>query len=402
MKKIIQPLSAYLLAGCILASCQPNPQSTRPQNVENNPQTQASPPQVEVVNVSSSKIQLALILDTSGSMSGLIEQAKQQLWKIVLELAKTKAPDGKDPQIEIALYHYGNDGLSASNGYVQQLVPLTSELDDISEQLFALGTNGGEEYCGTVINASLNELQWSQNPEDLKLIYIAGNEGFDQGFQAYQEACAKAVNNNVIVNTIFCGERYVGINQLWQDGAMLGKGNYSNINSNQRTVHYNTPYDDQISALNRKLNGTYISYNHAGNVKKEKQVAEDMKAEAQGSAYASKRYLSKGSKVYKNSSWDLVDASKEKEFSLQQIENEALPDSLQNLDEGQLKIKIEELSAERKKLKAELSDMNIKRSQYISSIKDSTGQENPLEKAIIEGLRKQASLKGFTFQEAIN
>jgi hypothetical protein len=401
MKKITQPLAAYLLAGCILASCQPDgPNPDENSRVQT--ETQNNLPQVEVVQTSASKIQLALILDTSGSMSGLIEQAKQQLWKIVLELAKTKAPDGKDPQIEIALYHYGNDGLSLLSGYVQQLVPLTSELDDISEQLFALGTNGGEEYCGTVINTSLNELEWSKNPEDLKLIYIAGNEGFDQGLFSYAEACAKAVNHDVIVNTIFCGDRNTGISQYWQDGAIRGKGNYAFINSNQQTVHYNTPYDDEISSLNRSLNQTYISYNWAGNHKKVKQIAEDAKAEAQGSAYASKRFLSKGSKVYKNATWDLVDASKEKDFSMEKIEKEALPDSLQNLNETELKIKIEELNVQRNKLKNELSDLNIKRSEYIASIKDSTAQENPLEQAIIDGLRNQANQKGFTFQEAIN
>lgn len=399
MKKIIKPIAAYLLSGCLLASCQPQSrsQSTTMSSEESSPKDQ-----VAHSETSSSKIQLALIIDTSGSMDGLIEQAKNQLWKIVLELAKTKAPNGEDPRIEIALYHYGNDRLEASSGYVKKLSDLTTELDIISEELFALSTDGGSEFCGTVIQTSINDLKWSDDPNDLKLIYIAGNEGFDQGMVNYHEACALANNTQVNVNTIFCGPRTTGIELFWQDGATLGKGTYSFIDSDQKTVHYNTPFDDEITTLNQQLNTTYIAYNHIGNRKKEKQIAEDMKAQNQGSAFASKRYLSKASKVYKNSTWDLVDASKEKSFSMEQIDNSALPDSLNQLDQETLKIKIDILSEKRKNIKQKLSDLNIQRSEYIASIKKGRDQENPLETAIINGLHQLAQQKGFTFQDAIN
>src|SRR5689334_21014806 len=52
------------------------------------------------------KIQVALLMDTSSSMDGLIEQAKSQLWSIINELA-TAEYEGTKPSIEIALYHYG-------------------------------------------------------------------------------------------------------------------------------------------------------------------------------------------------------------------------------------------------------------------------------------------------------
>ncbi len=157
-----------------------------------------------------SKIKLAILLDTSGSMDGLIEQAKNQLWKIVNQLAKAKDKEGEDPIIEIALYQYGNDGLSILSGYVEQISGFTTELDDISEELFALQTNGGSEYCGTVIKTSLEELKWSDSEEDLQFIFIAGNEEFTQGTTSYKSACDLAVNQNVIVNTIFCGNYQEG------------------------------------------------------------------------------------------------------------------------------------------------------------------------------------------------
>src|SRR4030095_13126553 len=61
-------------------------------------------------------IMIALLLDTSNSMDGLIAQAKSQLWKIVNQVAAAKSVDGKQPNIKIALYEYGNDRLSSFEG----------------------------------------------------------------------------------------------------------------------------------------------------------------------------------------------------------------------------------------------------------------------------------------------
>ncbi|HMI65405.1 MAG TPA: VWA domain-containing protein, partial [Cyclobacteriaceae bacterium] len=117
-------------------------------------------------------IMIALLLDTSNSMDGLIDQAKSQLWKIVNEVAAAKSEDGKQPNIKIALYEYGNDGLSSYEGYIRQVSALTEDLDVISEKLFSLSTNGGNEFCGQVIKTALNQLAWSAFHADLKMIFI--------------------------------------------------------------------------------------------------------------------------------------------------------------------------------------------------------------------------------------
>src|SRR3954453_3739269 len=88
-------------------------------------------------------IQLALLLDTSNSMDGLIDQARSQLWTVVNHLAKCKK-DGQSPRLEVALSEYGNDNLSQKSGWVRQVLPFTEALDSVSEKLFALRTNGGE------------------------------------------------------------------------------------------------------------------------------------------------------------------------------------------------------------------------------------------------------------------
>src|ERR1041384_6344186 len=174
-------------------------------------------------------IMLALLLDTSNSMDGLIDQAKSQLWKIVNELAGARCDDSSRPTIKIALYEYGNSGLPATLGYIRQVNPLTSDLDLISEKLFALRTNGGDEFCGQVIKTSLDELEWSASGADLKMIFIAGNEPFTQGEVPYRVSCTLAQQRDVVVNTIFCGPYDEGVETEWKSGATLTGGTYIRI-----------------------------------------------------------------------------------------------------------------------------------------------------------------------------
>ena len=95
-------------------------------------------------------VDIAILLDTSNSMDGLIDQAKSQLWTIINEFAAAKR-HGLTPTLRVALFEYGNTNLPASEGYIRQVIPLTDDLDALSEALFALTTNGGDEYCGQVI-----------------------------------------------------------------------------------------------------------------------------------------------------------------------------------------------------------------------------------------------------------
>ena len=350
-----------------------------------------------VQNKRSKKIKLALLLDTSGSMSGLIDQAKNQLWKIVNQLALAKDEEGNDPEIEIALYQYGNSGLSAMSGYVQQISGFTSELDEISEQLFALTTNGGSEYCGFVIDDAMDKLEWSDNEEDLQIIFIAGNESFGQGPKAYAEACRLAVNKNVIVNTIFCGDFHEGIRISWNDGAAHGHGKYMNIDHDAQVVHIKSPYDEKIIACNTKLNATYIPYGNQGRVKKEKQITQDANAMQQSSANAAKRYMSKSSKAYKNKSWDLVDAAEQESFDIEEVDK--LPENMQGMNTNEKLAYIDQLKEERETIKSEIATLSKQRRLYVEQEKVKKAQgEAQLDDVIVMAIKEQAIHKSYHFE----
>jgi hypothetical protein len=343
-------------------------------------------------------IMLALLLDTSNSMDGLINQAKSQLWKIVNELAAAKCSDGKKPTIRIALYEYGNDGLPSSEGYIRLVNPLTTDLDLISEKLFSLTTNGGNEFCGYVIRKSLNQLDWSTSNADLKMIFIAGNEPFTQGSVSYHVACSLAKEKGVVVNTIFCGNFEEGISTQWKSGADLTGGTYMSIDQDRKTVFVATPYDAGIASLNDQMNNTYIYYGKSGVSKKELQSRQDRNAESYGLSNKVDRAVSKSSHAYQNSTWDLVDAAKDNEKAIADAKEEELPQEMKGMNGAQRKEYVKQKSAERAKIQSEIQALDKRRQQYLAEHMAKENPESMLDGAMIKAIREQAASKNFTWK----
>lgn len=342
-------------------------------------------------------IMLALLLDTSNSMDGLIDQAKSQLWKIVNELAAAKCSDGTKPKIKIALYEYGNDGLPSSEGYIRQVSALTNDLDLISEKLFSLRTNGGSEFCGHVIRTSLNQLDWSASSADLRMIFIAGNEPFTQGSVSYREACALAKEKGVTINTIYCGDFNEGMNTNWKDAADIAGGTFMSIEQNSKTVYVPTPYDDRLSQLNDQLNKTYVYYGSSGRDKKAMQEAQDNNAASYGAANKAERTVSKSSHAYSNSTWDLVDASKENEQVIAKAKDDELPQEMKGMTIDQRKAYVKAKSEERAKIQQEIQTVNKQRQDYI--VKNTPKeQENMLDAAMINSIKSKAKTKNLTWE----
>jgi hypothetical protein len=348
----------------------------------------------EFISESSPKhfIKVALLLDTSNSMDGLIDQAKAQLWEIVNELSYAKCKNER-PNLEIALYEYGNDGLREQEGYIRKILAFTNDLDDVSKELFSLTTNGGSEYCGTVIQASLNNLDWGNNMDDLKMIFIAGNEPFTQGKINYRDAATNAKEKGVFVNTIFCGDYRQGVATNWQDGATLTYGDYMVIDHNQQTVHIASPYDDIIIQLNIRLNNTYIPYGHYGKKKIAMQEEQDSNAAGYSKANAVSRTITKGSHLYKNSTWDLVDAEAEKDFSYDKLKKEDLPEQLKGKSKSEIKAYVSKQRNERNQIQSEIKEYNKKRQVFISEGKSETS--NGLESVMLQTIKKQAEKKNY-------
>jgi hypothetical protein len=344
-------------------------------------------------------IQMAILLDTSGSMDGLIEQAKSQLWKIVNEFI-TSTREGKKPELQVALYEYGKDGMPAAEGFLRQIVPLTTDLDKVSEELFKLKTNGGEEYCGWVIKSAVEGLQWSKSNSDLKVIFIAGNEPFTQGSVNYADSCKAAIAKGIIVNTIHCGDYNGGIQQKWQDGAVLADGKYMHIDQNSTVVHIDAPQDKEIARLGVELNKTYIAFGAQGAENKQKQEMQDTNAASTMKGADVQRAVCKSSSLYSNGGWDLVDASKENVKKIEEMKDEELPEEMRKMTVEQRKAFVEGKAKERADLQKQIETLNAERIKYVAeeSKKRADSKDETLDKAMAKAAREQAAKKNFEFK----
>lgn len=338
------------------------------------------------------KIQVAILLDVSNSMDGLIEQAKAQLWNMVGVMGKASC-DGVSPEVEIALYEYGRSSNNPRVGYVKQISAFTHDLDQISKNLFSLTTNGGDEYCGQVMFTSLQELRWDPAPGQYKVIFIAGNEDFLQGMLPFTKACTMAKQKGVIVNTIYCGDRMQGIREHWNLGAECGDGSFTNINADAKIDDIATPYDDPIFKLNEKLNATYIGYGDKGAESKVKQAEMDEVNYSLNKSSAAKRAAVKSQKnVYRNESWDLVDAEAAKPGFSASVPKSSLPKDLQNKSPMEVESYVKQMATSRDAIQKEISQLNNKRESFIKTEKaKSTGKSvQTLETEIEKILKQQA------------
>ncbi len=348
------------------------------------------------LSIAQRKVQLVILFDTSNSMDGLINQAKARIWNIVNE-ASTFTYQGAPVTLEIAMYDYGNSALSPSSNYIRKQLDFSQDLDLVSEKLFGLRTSGGDEFCGAVLVESLTNLNWSSDPKDLKLIYIAGNESYKQGPVSVQSACRLAADKNVFISSIFCGDRLQGINLGWKTGADCGRGDYFNINSDAQVQQMETPYDDQIIEQNRLLNDTYIGYGETAVALKSMQIKQDQNATGVSKSAETERYLVKSKSSYKNEKWDIVDANKADSTRLKSLKDEELPQEMKGMNLEQREAYVQQKTKEREAIQKEMARLEVERRKYIEqeTLKNNQQKPDDFGTAVAASMRSKAKELGF-------
>ena len=350
-------------------------------------------------------VQLAILLDTSNSMDGLIEQAKSQLWKIVNELASAEK-GGQAPALQVSLYEYGNNSLSAQGNYVRRVLPFSTDLDKVSEGIFGLKTNGGSEYAGAAIQDAVSGLDWSPQAGVYKALFVAGNESFNQGPLDFREAVASAKARSIFVNTIYCGSRQQGVGELWKDGADLGGGEYLNIDQDRVVTAMRAPQDDEIERLGRELNQTYVAYGAAGKDAALRQEMEDKKANAPSMAVRGasvQRAMFKAKEQYASAAaeWDMAAAVESGKLSADKLEEGSLPAELKGKSSEERKRFLEEKIAQRKALQERIQKLGGERQRHVAQEEKRAAASGAatLDTAVLGAVRRQAATKSYKFGE---
>lgn len=344
-------------------------------------------------------VDVAILLDTSNSMDGLISQAKSQLWTIVGQFAKAQK-NGQTPLLRVALFEYGNSGLPAAEGYIRQVVPLTDDLDRLSEALFALRTNGGDEYCGQVIDEALTRLDWSNETNGYKAIFIAGNEPFTQGSVDYRDSCKRAIEMGVIVNTIHCGAHQQGVDGKWRHGAQLAEGEFFNIDQDRKIVHIDCPQDEVIIKLNAALNKTYLWYGEQEVRSKfaQNQRAQDYNAANESDSIIISRAEAKAGAAYNNFGRCVVDTYIADADALKKIKEADLPEALQKIDADKREAYVKDMVAKRKDLQKQIGQLAAERESFLKTERARLAEEAgeaTLGDAVVMAIQKQLDASGF-------
>jgi hypothetical protein len=368
----------WMTAPILSAPKAQNKPSIRRTQTQNNWRSQSKP-----------HIDIVFAIDCSGSMGGVIDTAKQKAWSIVNEIAKAKP----SPVLRIGLFGYG-DGDRQFRKY-----ELTDDLDEVYKNLMTFKDEGwGDEYVGLLVEKATQEMQWQDGSQNLKVIYMVGNETARQGDVDYSKSTPVAVKKQIFVNAIYCGNE--GGQETWREMAQLGKGQFLQIAGSGGNINIQTPYDKQLVLLNTSLNKTYIPFGALGKERAENQMAQDANSSAVGgSVNMAYRAQAKASAQYNNRSWDMVDASREKDFDLKKLKKEELPANMQAMTLAQQQAYITKNATERARLQKQIRLIGDKRDAYIKTEikKRGLNPNQALDEAIRRSVVNQAKKRGFKF-----
>jgi len=335
-------------------------------------------PQVEVV----------FCLDTTGSMGGLIEGAKQKIWAICNQIASGKPT----PDLKVGLVAFRDRG----DAYITQVFDLSADLDAIHGHLMKFKAQGGgdiPESVNQALDDSVNKIKWSTDKETLRIIFLVGDAPPHMDYPddvKYPVTCEKACRKGIIINTIQCGLD-AECTKFWKDICKLAEGSYVQIAQDggvAKTVE--TPFDKRLAEINGELTRGTLVFGKRDEKERDLKKNKDSLELAPAAQAARAAFQSKNEQA---SAYDLLDNVKQGKVKLEEIKKEELPDELQKLTLPEQKDHLAKLDGKRNELRKEAIDLDKKRNEFITAKqKEDAGKgKSGFDGQVLEILRKQAA-----------
>jgi len=342
------------------------------------------------------RMEVCFVLDTTGSMSGLIEGAKQKIWSIANELVSTKP----SPEIRLGLIGYRDRG----DEYVIRPYDLTNDIDAVYAQLTAFRAGGGgdtPESVNEALHQAVTGMSWSADRGVLKIIFLVGDAPPHMdyaGAPKYPEICQAAVKKDLIVNTVQCGS-IAQTTPIWQEIAKLSEGSYAAIAASGGMTALATPMDAELAELNRKLGTTLVAY--GGEASRRSVAAKQLAAEAAPASVAADR-LSFNAKfgVAVQGEGELLDALAGGKVKLAEVKKDELPADWRDLGDADLRARIELKQKERAALQARIQQLSRERDNYVAAERKklaASGKGDAFDLKVADTIRAQAAKKGIDY-----
>lgn len=358
-------------------------------------QPPAAPPG-QAPAVDGPRIEVVFVLDTTGSMGGLIEGAKQKIWSIAGHMATAEPA----PHVRMGLVAYRDRG----DDYVTLRTDLTDDLDALYADLMgyvAAGGGDGPESVNQALHEAVDAFAWSPDDEDvLRLIYLVGDAPPHMGYAddvTYTDTTALAAELGLVVNTIQCGQSSETA-RVWQAIAQSTEGDYFQIDQSGGTVAVSTPYDAELAALNAELGQTMYAYGDGAaraTFEARRGRAGGLDAAAAPEALADRAAYNQTAAGRRNlyGEQELVRDVVEGTVALEEIAPGELPDDMRDMTPAERAEHVERVAAERDALNARIQELVGQRLAYLRTRSEADG--DGFDGRVFESLRRQASGRGF-------
>jgi len=347
-------------------------------------------------------VEVMFVLDTTGSMGGLIAAAKEKIWSI----ANTLATAEPAPRIRMGLVGYRDRG----DRYVTVFTPLSDDLDAVYTHLMqyrAEGGGDGPESVNQALYEAVTRPEWSCDTRTYRVVFLVGDAPPHMDYQddvQYKESCRLATEQDIVVNTIQCGNMS-GTTPVWRRIAQLAEGAYFQVAQSGSAVLYETPYDDRIAALSAKLDATRIYYGDTQQraaVEARKREAEAIYDVAAPSAVAKRTIFNASKAGVKNflGSQELVADVESGRVEIATVAIEKLPEKLQAMSPAERKAYVAERAADRRVLQQKIAALGHQRQAFIEAkVKAEGNGGKSLDAQIYRCIKTQAAAKAIHYTD---
>ncbi len=358
-------------------------------------------PAVDPITQERPKIEVVFALDTTGSMGGLIQAAKEKIWSIATTMSQAKPA----PEIRMGLVAYRDRG----DEYVTQVIDLSTDLDSIYAKLMdfrAAGGGDGPESVNQALYDAVHQVSWGQGKEAYKVVFLVGDAPPHMDYQddvKYPQTLKAAKSKGIVVNTIQAGNSGSTRN-VWMKIAQAGFGQYAQVSQSGNAVAIRTPYDEKLAKLSKKLDDTRLYYGtkEVKEKKRQKMEAADKLHEAASVESRARRATFNASKSGKSNllgDGELVDDVASGRVQLDEIEREHLPAAIQAMAPEEQRAVIADKAKERQVLEAEIEELAEQRKDFLKKRVEAVGgAKSSLDHKLYGAIREQAGRIGLRYE----
>jgi Mg-chelatase subunit ChlD len=360
-------------------------------------------PLIDPVRVVKPKIDVVFVLDTTGSMSGLITAAKEKIWSIATSMASAQPA----PEIRIGLVAYRDRG----DAYITRTVDLSSDIDTVYATLMQFAADGGgdgPESVNQALHDAVNGMSWSQDPNSYKVVFLVGDAPPHMDYQddvKYPQTLRLAASKGIIVNTIQCGDE-AETRQRWQQIAAISHGSYFSVDQAGSAVAITTPFDADLARLSAALDETRLYYGTPE--EKARQLA---KVEATDTLHALASPATRARRAAFNATAagatnaigesELVEDVASGRVDIATVAVDKLPATMQSMSVEARKELLEKSAGKRAELQARIRTLADQRDDYAAKqIAGAGGAKDSLDDKIYSAVREQAKSTGLIYPEA--